>query len=182
MEPHKRAVEVVVRYRFVDLYRAAMMAVLRQFRVVLIIFGIVGVMAGLALTYASSRTSIPRDTERSLESIRVLYPRLLAAAALVVFMVPALTAKKTMSLPEVRQGLSYAFSEDGVQVDSVSGHSDLKWVAFRKALETRREFLLISSRGGTYSLPKHCFASDADVTELRQILAAALPDSRLRRF
>ena len=80
----------------------------------------------------------------------------------------------------MKQGFSYVFSGIGLQVDSMVGHSELKWLTFHKARETKATFLLFSIAGTTYTFPKHCFESDFDVVELRNILRTALPKSNLR--
>ncbi len=180
MDSGEKSVSVFVKYRFSDLYWATVLTMVRKFRVFLMIFAAIATIAGAALLYSSSYRSLPADTRQSIESIRVLYPRLAVGIALFLFGAPLLTTRKILNRPDIRQGFSYVFSETGVRVDSMVGHSELKWLTFRKALETKGSFLLFSTAGATYTFPKHCFSADSDLAELRRILRTALPTSKLR--
>jgi hypothetical protein len=180
MNSDGNSVNVFVKYRFGDLYWATVLTAVRQFRIFLIIFVVMAAIAGLSLLWAGSRPSLPTDTRQSVESIRVLFPRLLAGVCLFFFAVPLLTTRKILNRPDMRQGFSYVFSGIGLQVDGMVGHSELKWLTFRKALETKGAFLLFSTAGATYTFPKHCFVGDSDLVEMRRILRTALPNSNLR--
>jgi YcxB-like protein len=180
MNSDEQSVNVFVKYRFGDLYWATVSTLVRQFRVVLTIIVVMTAVAGLALLLAASRPSLPTDTRQSVESLRVLFPRLLAGVSLFLFGFPLLSTRKILNRPEMKQGFSYVFSGIGLQIDSMVGHSELKWLTFRIAQETKGSFLLFSSAGTTYTFPKHCFGDESDLVELRRILRTALPKSNLR--
>jgi YcxB-like protein len=180
MSSDGKSVKVLVQYRFGDLYWATVSTMVRQFRVFLAILVVMISMAGLTLLWAASRSSIPTSTRQSVESIQVLFPRVLGGVILFLFGVPLLTTRKILNRPEMKQGFSYSFSEKGLQVDSMEGHSELKWLTFRKAQETKWAFLLFSTAGTTYTFPKHCFEANSDVVGLRRLLRTALPKSNLR--
>jgi len=180
MSADEKSVHVFVKYRFGDRYWATVLTMVRQFRVFLMILAVMGSLAGLTLLWAASRPSLTTDIRQSLESIRVLFPRLLGGVCFFLFGVPLLTTRKILNRPDMRQGFSYVFSGAGLQVESMVGHSELKWLTFRKALETKRAFLLFSIAGATYTFPKHCFEADSDFVKLRSILRTALPNSKLR--
>jgi hypothetical protein len=180
MSSDGKSVNVFVKYRFGDLYWATVLTIVRQFRVFLAILVVMTSIASLALLWAASRSSLPAAARQSVESIQVLFPRLLGGVSLFLFGIPLLTTRKILNRPDIKQGFSYVFSEIGLQVDSMVGHSDLKWLTFRKAQETKWAFLLFSIAGTTYTFPKHCFGADSDFVELRRILRTALPKSNLR--
>jgi hypothetical protein len=180
MSSDGKSVNVFVKYRFGDLYWATVFTIIRQFRVFLAIFAIMAAIAGLTLLWTASRSSLPTDTRQSVESIQVLFPRLLAGVCLFLFGAPLLTVRKILNRPDMKQGFSYVFSGTGLEVDSMVGHSEIKWLTFRKAQETKESFLLFSTAGTTYTFPKHCFGADSDFAELRHILRTALPKSSLR--
>jgi YcxB-like protein len=180
MSSDGKSVNVFVKYRFGDLYRATVLTMVRQFRVFLTILVVMTSIAGLTLLLAASRSSLPTDTRQSVESIQVLFPRLLGGVILFLFGVPLLSTRKILNRPEMKQGFSYVFSGIGLQVDSMVGHSELKWLTFHKAQETKWAFLLFGTAGTTYTFPKHCFGANSDFAELRRILRTALPKSNLR--
>jgi hypothetical protein len=180
MNSDAQSVKVFVKYRFGDLYWATVQTMVRQFRVFLTILVVMAAIACLTLLWAASRSSLPTDTRQSVESIEVLFPRLLAGVGFFLFVVPLLTTRKILNRPTMKQGFSYAFSGNGLEVESMVGRSELKWLTFRKAQETKGAFLLFTTAGTTYTFPKHCFEADSDVVELRRILRTALPESNLR--
>jgi len=180
MNSDEQSVKVFVKYRFGDLYSATVRTMVRQFRVFLTILLVMTSIAGLTLLWAVSRTSLPTSTRQAAESIEVLFPRLLAGVCFFLFVVPLRTTRKILNRPEMTQGFSYAFSRNGLEVESMVGRSEIKWLTFRIAKETKGAFLLFSTAGTTYTFPKHCFASDSDVVGLRSILRTALPKSNLR--
>jgi hypothetical protein len=175
------SVSVFVKPRFSDLYWATVFTMVRQFRAFLTIFALMAALAGLILLWAvASRHPLPSDTKQSIEGLRVLFPRFLAGICFFLFGVPLLSTRKILNRSEIKRGVSYVFSGMGLQVDSSVGHSEIKWLMFRKAHETRWAFLLSSTAGTTYTFPKHCFEANSDFPVLRQILRTALPESNLR--
>lgn len=72
--------------------------------------------------------------------------------------------------PGMSRTRRYAFSSNGVSVQSDDANSDCKWSLFQRVLETRTAFVLYMRSGGAMYVPKRCLISVGDLTLMREIL------------
>ena len=172
-------IRVFVKLEFWDAYRAAVVLTTRQFRTILIIFGIIG-----TLMFAVFVLSVfhPRPGRDWYEISRNAKPLLSAFGILVlfVFILPLITAKKVVSDERVRSGVRYRFSSAGIHVESSVATADLLWAAFRQAIETRSAFLLLPNATVAHILPQRFFESVSDVAAMRELLRANVRKTKLR--
>jgi uncharacterized SAM-binding protein YcdF (DUF218 family) len=171
-------ISVFVKLEYWEAYRAAVALTVRQFRVVLVILTVVGILA-----LAASVLSLvhPRPNQEWSEIAMNLKPLFLLVGGVLffVFVVPLITAKKLVNNERIKAGISYRFSPDGIHIESSVATSDLQWAAFRQVRESRSGFLLMQSTAMANIVPRRCFASHADVVAMRDLLRRSVPKTRL---
>lgn len=89
-----------------------------------------------------------------------------------------LTAARASRIPGALDPISYAFSEEGVEVETSTGKGSTKWQAFKQAVETRGHLILLSIGGNAHILPKRDLAPDEQM-RLRILLNDALGGPRI---
>jgi hypothetical protein len=72
--------------------------------------------------------------------------------------------------PKILDPSEYLFSDRGVEIVGCFGRSEVIWTAFDRIRETREFFLLYVLSRSAYVLPKRCFASKAEIAELKEML------------
>jgi len=76
----------------------------------------------------------------------------------------------------MREGSRYSFSEKGIDTEDSHGHGHLNWNAIPKAFEDKRMFLRYLQNGTSVLLPKSCFGSEIEISEMKAILRASLQE------
>ena len=87
------------------------------------------------------------------------------------FVLPMLSARRVLGDERVKRGVNYESSGAGVHVETSVSKTDLLWTAIHRVKELPSEFLVFTHPNVAFTLPKRCFESTEDVTELRQLLA-----------
>jgi hypothetical protein len=177
--PDQDSIAIFVKLEYSEVYRATVVLTVRQFRKLLIIWGIVAALMLALFVFALIRPMPGKDWYETSRNARPL----LWAFGLplgFVFAVPLLTARKAVSDERIRKGISYQFSDVGIHLESSVATSDLQWSAFRNVIEMRSAFLLLSGASLAHILPKRCFASEADIVAMRELLSGRFPKAKLR--
>ena len=178
--PDQNSIAVFVNLEYSEVYRATVALTVRQFRKLLIIWGIVAALMLTIFVFALIRPMPGKDWYETSRNARPLL-WVFGIPLGFVFAVPLLTARKVVSDERIRKGISYRFSEVGIHVESPVAKSDLQWTAFRNVIEMRSAFLLLSGASLAHILPKRCFASEADIAAMRSMLRVHFPEAKLRQ-
>ena len=173
-------IALFVKLNYWESYRAAVVLTARVFRKILYIFGIMGALWILLLVFTLVRPSPEREWYQTIQSSRQLL-WVFGLPILFVFVLPLLSAAKVVADERVKKGINYAFSDNGIHVESAVAKADLQWEAIRQALETGSAFLLFPSTNVAHTLPKRCYANDADLAAMRELLRAHVPKAKIRK-
>jgi hypothetical protein len=173
-------IAVFVQLSYWETYRAAVVLTARVFRRVLYIFGFMGALLILLLVFSLVRPSPEKEWYQTIQTSRQLL-WVFAIPLLFVFVLPLLTTAKVVADERVKKGISYAFSDGGIHVESAVAKADLKWEAIRQALETSSAFLLFPSANVAHTLPKRCYANAADLATMRELLRTHVPKAKIRK-
>jgi hypothetical protein len=96
-------------------------------------------------------------------------------------LVAFLAARKAMNDPRTKAGFKYHFSRDAIQIEGLSGRSELNWNAFVDVREVPDAFFLFLNRQLFHVIPKRCFASGDEVSAFREILRDKFPKAKTLR-
>jgi hypothetical protein len=173
-------IAVFVKLSYWESYRAAVLLTARVFRKLLYIFGLMGALWVFLLIVSAVRPSPEKEWYQTLQSSRQL-SWVFGLPILFVFVLPMLSAAKVVADERVKKGVSYAFSDNGIHVESAVATADLQWAAFRQALETRSAFLLFTGPNIAHTLPKRCYASAAELARMHELLRTHVPKAKLRK-
>ena len=169
---------VFVRLTFWDVYWYSVRTTARQFRKFLWVCGIVAAIMFGALTIAAIRPAPDTDWQRMLEQVKPAF-WFFAVVLAFVFVLPLLTARKTLENQWVRDGINYAFSDQSVKIKTSLSESEIQWPAFSRAVEVRSAFWLGTSTLSSFILPKRCFRSYEEIIALRSLVAAHVRQAKL---
>lgn len=173
-------ISVFVKLSYWESYRAAVVLTARVFRKVLYIFGFMGTLWILLLVLTLVRPSPEKEWYQTMQTSRQL-SWVFGLPILFVFVLPLLSAAKVVADERVKKGINYAFSDNGIHVESSVATADLKWAAIRQALETRFAFLLFPGANLAHTLPKRCYTNAADIAAMRELLRVHVPKARLQK-
>ncbi len=136
--------------------------------------GVLGVVAAgyVFTTGIASRSPTVLSDSATTGALIALIGSLLAVATLL------LTASRASRIPGALTPISYAFSFEGVDVETSAGKSFTKWPAWKQAVETRSLFVLLSVSGVAHILPKRDLTPDEQM-RLRILLNEILGGSRV---
>jgi hypothetical protein len=86
-----------------------------------------------------------------------------------------LSAKRQMATNKcLSERIHYTFSENGIDATAPSSSGHTSWTNIYKAYETKSTFLLFISKNMMYTIPKRCFADNAQLVSFRQLLKSQL--------
>lgn len=173
-------IAVFVKLEYWDAYRASVLLTARQFRVVLCIFGIMGALMLVLLSFAIFHPMPEREWYQTIRNTTPLV-WVFGLPILVVFVLPLLTAWKVVTDERIKRGINYRFSDAGIHVESSIATADLKWAAIRNVRETRKAFLLLPGPSVAHTLPMRCFANETEIAAMRELLRANVPMAKLDR-
>ena len=165
-------ITVFVTLDYWEIYRANVALLFRMFGISLAVLALVLAVRAAIFVSAPSQESLLNDGGF-----------LLGCLLLVAFgFAPLLTARRVARDDRVRQGTTYRFSNIGVQIETAVAKADLQWEAFRYAIMTVPLLLLLTSKSslGAQVLPIRCFANEADLTAVRQLVTSRIPKTTLR--
>lgn len=77
--------------------------------------------------------------------------------------------------PSFRNEISVETTEEGLQINTVTSESKIKWSVYTHWKENSNLFLVYQAPNLFNLFPKRAFASDRQVDEFREILASRLP-------
>jgi hypothetical protein len=174
----QEGISVFVKLEYWETYRAAVALTLRQFRFMLAIFGVVGILALAALVLSLVHPRPNQDWHEMSINLKPLF-WVVGGLLFFVFVVPLITSRKIVGNERFKAGISYRFSPDGIHVESSVATTDLHWAAFRQARESRSMFLLMQNTAMANIIPHRCFASPADVVAMRDLLRRNVPKTKL---
>jgi len=141
---------------------------LRQIKWGIVAVGLIVLAVGVSL-YRQNATSF-------------LVPLLMITLGLpgILLLACFLTARTALkNNPSYRGDFQYSFSDDGVYVEGIHSKGSLSWKALHHVTETRHALLLFHDKYNAQILPKRCFASDSDLTSLRALIRAHVPNTNL---
>lgn len=175
----EKNITLFVKLEFGEIYVSSVRATVRQFRIVLLIFGI---MTALWILLLLAVVFHPRPGSDWYEMMRqpTAFPWLIAGACFVVFILPLLTAWKLGQDPRIRGGCHYSFSDSGMEFENSSTRAAVNWTGFFSAEESGTSFLLFTNKVAAHILPKRCFAGDSEIASLRELLRANVPKANLQ--
>jgi hypothetical protein len=176
----ERNIALFVKLNFGEIYASSVRATLRQFRVVLLIFGIMTALWGLLLLAVVFHPRPGADWYEMMHQ-PTAFPWLIAGACFVVFILPLLTAWKLTQDPRIRAGCRYSFSDSGMEFENSSTRATVNWTGFVRAEESGSAFLLFPNKVAAHILPKRCFTNEADLAAMRDLLRANVPNAKLQR-
>jgi len=100
---------------------------------------------------------------------------------LMIFVGAAVTTKRFFLELSNTLGVTYRFSDAGIEVEPSVGNPHLGWSDFQNAIETRTSFLLFTSDGQKRVIPKRCLAGGLpEIRVLREILRCCVSSFKLR--
>lgn len=175
----EKNITLFVKLGFGEIYVSSVRTMVRQFRMVLLIFGI---MTALWVFLLLAAVFYPRPEADWYKIMRQpsAFPWLIAGACVVIFILPVLTAWKLTQDTRIRGGCHYSFSDSGMEFENSSTRATVKWTGFFRAEESDTSFLLFTNKIAAHILPKRCFADDSDISSLRELLRTNVPKSKLK--
>src|SRR5262249_49634230 len=82
----------------------------------------------------------------------------------------------------LQEPMQFDFTKDMIRLEGPNFSEEVSWKLVRRVYETNRAFFIYHSGHKAWTLPKHFFAGDADVSHWRQLAAQYLPKgSSVRR-
>jgi hypothetical protein len=172
---------IFVRLGYWDVYRGNVAVLVRQFRRVLLIFGIMGALMFALFFFALLHPSPQKDWYQTVRDARPLF-WVFGIPLFIVFVTPLLAARRVITDERIKNGVSYRFSDSGIHLESSVATSDLQWAAIRYFVETRSLFLLLPTKASAHILPIRCFENESDIAAARKLLRSNIPNSKLRLY
>lgn len=77
--------------------------------------------------------------------------------------------------PGLNKPRYYAFSAQGLTVETEDAKSECRWSVFQRVVETRAVFVFSLTSFGAVYVPKRCFASQQDIPRVRTLIRANMP-------
>jgi hypothetical protein len=176
--PGENAVDLFVKHQFGELYLANLKFTLYNLRYTLVVALIILVSNAYLFVYASSRPPYDHWVTMAEDFTPLFYVVLIALLLIPVFALR--DTKRIVRDPRTKDGYKYHVTVQGAHIEGSAGTSDLNWSAFIRAREMQNAFWLFVTKSNFHLIPKRCFASDADIVQLREIIRANIPDSKLR--
>jgi hypothetical protein len=177
---NERAINVPVQHEFKDYFSANLRWLLHKLRWSLLVLGLITIFVVSVSIYAWTHDAPNMDSAKIIAGFRPWYFIVPLVCVLLPF-VAYTAAKKAMSDPRTKAGFKYHFSRDAIQIEGLSGRSELNWNAFVDAREVPNAFFLFLNRQLFHVIPKRCFAGSDDVSALREILREKFPKAKTLR-
>lgn len=90
-------------------------------------------------------------------------------------------ARRFLRDPRTKDGWKYRISQNGVQIEGVTGNSNLNWVAFVGARERSKVFWLYVAKARIHLIPKRCFTCNDDIVQFRELIRTNVLKAKLRQ-
>lgn len=174
---NERAIDVAVQHEFKDYFSANLRWLLHKLRWSLLVLGLITIFVVSVSIYASTHDSPNTDSAKIIEGFRPWY-FIVPLVCVLVPLVAYSAAKKAMRDPRTKAGFKYHFSRDGIQIQGLSGRSDLNWNAFVDAWEVPDAFFLFLNRQLFHVIPKRSFAEGNDISAFRELLREKFPKAK----
>lgn len=168
-----------VKLGYWDIYRLNVVLTTTVFRKFLYILGFVTVVWLALSVLMLFRPSPEQDWTVIMQNGSPLQ-WVLGLTALIVFVIPLLTARRVLKDERVKRGVTYQFSDSGIHVETSVSKSDLSWAAIRRVSELRSAFLVFTSPNIASMLPKRCLESAQSVADLRELFRVHVSKTKLR--
>ena len=85
-------------------------------------------------------------------------------------------SRQINSSPAAQQTQRVLFDEDGIETQSLLGHSEAKWDVVIEAVESKADFFFYTSKNIAMFIPKRCFLSEGQQNQLRELARRKLGD------
>jgi len=178
--PDQAPISLFVKLGYWDVYRLNVVLTATVFRKVLYIWGFVTLLWLALSVLLLFRPSDEQDWAVIMRNASPLQ-WVLGLPVLFVFVLPLLSARRVLKDERVKRGVNYQFSDLGIHVETSVSKTDLSWAAIRRASELRSAFLVFTNPNIAFMLPKRCLESAHSVAELRELIRAHVPKTKLRR-
>jgi len=178
--PDQTPISLFVKLTYWDAYRLNVVLTATAFRKVLYIWGCMALLWLSLSVLLLFRPSPEQDwavVMRNASPLKWIF----SLPILFTFVLPLLSARRVLGDTLVRRGVSYQFSDAGIQVETSVSKSNLSWAAINRISELRSSFLVFTNPNVASMLPKKCFGSTQEVAELRELFRAHVPKTKLRR-
>jgi len=171
------AISVTTQLTASEVYWSSVAVTVRQTRKFLWICGVMAMVFGLLVLFASLRPREGTDWYQISQNFKPLMWCLLFPFFL-VFVAPWFVVRKFFKDGRNAAGTRFQFSEEGVKIQSSIGTADLNWTAFLRGQETKSCFLLYPTNNIARVIPKRCIASADDIRSLRELFRRHIPQFR----
>ena len=175
----ERHIAIFVKLKFGEIYPSSVRATVRQFRGVLLIFGIMMVLWSLLLLAVVFRPR-PGSDWYDMMHRSTPFPWLIVGVSFVIFILPLLNSWKLTQGRRIRDGCHYSFSDSGMEFESSSTRASVNWTGFVRAEESGTSFLLFTNKVAAHILPKRCFTSEPDITSRRELLRTKVAKAKIQ--
>jgi YcxB-like protein len=109
---------------------------------------------------------------------------LLIVPALLIAMIHVTSGNTAKSLlrnaPALKGPTRWIFSDNGIETYGPTAQAEMKWKAFTRVRETKRQFLLYPQDNIAYVIPKHCFQTEIEIGRLREMIRRCVPTPSLQ--
>ena len=176
--PETQVIRISERLTGGDIYRFQVSELLRRFKYVLLIFGLL--LLGAALLWLK----FDGQTGRRVGSPALLLQNLLPLTGMLVLailLVPLLSTISLLKSPNFSGPIHFTISPEGLEISGLHSRGELKWSGVVKVRETEAAFLLFPQSGLAHLLLKRAFATQDDITSCRRLLRENVAKTKLRR-
>ena len=177
--PDQSPISVFVKLEYWEVYRSSVVLMASVFRKILYISGAV-----VLLWFAVSALLLFRPAPEQDWSVmmRDANPMkwVLGIPAVIVFVLPLLSARRLLKDERFKQGVSYQFSDAGIHVETLVSKADLAWAAVRRISETRSAFLIFTNPNVSNIVPKRSVENTQCVAALRELFRTHVSSTKLR--
>ena len=138
-------------------------------RLAISLFGLIFVFGLVTVYLVNTRPQDPSTDRRFIAYI------LFAIVPAFVVMQSYVTIRRNASkLAALSQGTQYKFDEDGVESIGLAASGRMDWDRYIKVIETANDFIFFPQENLFYPVPKRFFEGEAQIAELRSLIAEKL--------